>query len=63
MTDLTKVPLEALEARRRNYRTRTLMLAAVLAIGATVDQDRLGDYYASIEAIDEELARREEKQE
>lgn len=63
MTDITKIPVEALEARRRNYRTRTLMLATVLAIGATVDQDRLDDYYASIEAIDEELARRKEKEE
>ena len=58
MTNITKIPLEALEARYRNYRTRTLMLATALAIGATVDQDRLADYYARMAEIDEELERR-----
>lgn len=58
MADITKIPLEVLEARYHNCRTRTLMMATALAIGATVDRDRLDDYYATMAEIDEELARR-----
>jgi len=60
MADITKTTTETLETRYRNYRTKTLMMAGAQAIGATVNQERLADYYARMAEIDAELARRKE---
>jgi len=66
MADITKIPLEDLDALRHNYQTASFMMCAAVAMGATVDgkslQERLEDCDTNIASIDEELARREEEE-